>query len=506
MARHAEPAERLRPALGPKLDLEELETFLSLMPDAAIAVDAEGKVVAVNGRAETMFGYSSGAINGQPVEMLVPTRFRRSHVRDRAQFNSNPHARPMGVGLDLYGRKSDGTEVPVDISLAPLQGEGGLLVVAAVRDITERRADEERLRLQARSQAAAAEIRLELLSESPLEVSLGLVCQRATELAGARAAALVSVGESGTGLLASSGDQEALTALAKSLRTARSLVKAAGPPRTASLGGRLTALAIPVPCPEAAPVRQAALAIVLGEDQPALPERTQVLESLAGQAVLALELATVREERDRMAISAERERIARDLHDLVIQRLFGAGLRLQGALALIENRSAAIRVASTVEELDATIKEIRGAIFSLEAVPATGLEPRVKDAVASVSEALGFTPEVSFRQTTDQEIPLEAELEAAAVLREALANAARHARASRVKVDVDVGTELAVRVVDNGVGLGKPKRLSGIANARARAALLGGRLELTDATGGGTCFEWRVPLRQPGKEQRSGVG
>lgn len=511
MTRHAEPAERLRPALGPKLDLDELETFLSLMPDAAVAVDAEGTVVAVNERAEAMFGYGSGAIKGNPVEMLVPTRFRRDHVRDRAHFNSNPHARAMGVGLDLYGRKSDGTEVPVDISLAPLQGEEGLLVVAAVRDITGRRADEERLRLQARSQAAAAEISFELLSESPLEVSLGLVCRRAMELAGARAAALVSVGNSGTGLLASSGDQEALTALANNLRTTRSLVEAAGGSRTASLGTALTALAIPVPCPGAATVRQAALTVVLGEDQPARPDRTQVLEPLAGQAVLALELAAVREERDRMAISAERERIARDLHDLVIQRLFGAGLRLQGALALIDNRSAATRVASTVEELDATIKEIRGAIFSLEAMPATGLGPRVHDAVASVSEALGYTPDVSFHQTADQQIPLEVELEAAAVLREALANTARHARASRVKVDVDVGSELAVRVIDNGVGLGKPKRLSGIANARARAALLGGHLELTDAKGGGTYFEWRVPLRQqgpgqPGKEQRSGVG
>ena len=514
MARHSAPAERSRPALGPTLDQGELETFLSLMPDAAIAVDAQGKVVAVNERAEAMFGYTAADMDGKAVEMLMPARFRHAHRRERTAYNSSPHARPMGAGLDLHGRRRDGTEVPLDISLAPLQGESGLLIVAALRDITERKEDEERLRLQARAEAAGAEIRLGLLSEAPLETSLGLICTRATELAGARAAALVSVGDSGTALLASAGDKETLTALAESLHAKRFLAEGTGTARTVSLTGGLTVLAVPVPCAEGARVRRATLAVVLEEGQPegqpAPPERTQAVASLAGQAVLALELATVRAERDRMAISAERERIARDLHDLVIQRLFGAGLRLQGALALIDNASAASKVASTVDELDATIKEIRGAIFSLEAAPGTGLESRVHEAVATASEALGFTPALSFRQPAGHGVPLEAELEAAAVLREALSNAARHARANKVEVNVEVGNELTIQVIDDGVGVGKPKRLSGIANARARAALLGGRLRLSDAEGGGTCFEWRVPLREParglpGKEPASDV-
>lgn len=510
MPRYSEPAEGPRPALGPTLDQDELETFLSLMPDAAIAVDAQGKVVAVNERAAAMFGYAAADMEGKAVEMFMPARFRYTHRRKRTAYNSNPHARPMGAGLDLRGRRSDGSEVPLDISLAPLKGESGLLVVAALRDITERKEDEERLRLQARAEAVAAEIRLELLSEAPLETSLGLICTRAAELAGARAAALVSVGGSGTGLLASAGDKGTLTALAESLRTKRFLTEGTGTARTARLAGGLTVLAVPVPCAEGARVRRATLAVVLGEGQPALPERTQAVASLAGQAVLALELATVRAERDRMAISAERERIARDLHDLVIQRLFGAGLRLQGALALIDNSSAASRVASTVDELDATIKEIRGAIFSLEAAPSAGLESRVNEAIATASEALGFTPALSFRQPPGHEVPLEAELEAVAVLREALSNAARHARANKVEVNVEVGNELTIQVIDDGVGVGKPKRLSGIANARARAALLGGRLRLSAAKGGGTCFEWRVPLGEPatglpGKEPASDV-
>jgi PAS domain S-box-containing protein len=502
MAGHAEPAEQVRPATGPKLDRAELATFLSLMPDAAIAVDGDGKVVALNELAQVMFGYPAGALEGKPIEVLVPARARESHRRQRAVFSASPTSRTMGSGLDLRGRKSDGTEVPVDISLAPLQTDEGLLVVAAVRDMTERKATEERLRLQASWQAASAQIRLELLSEAPLERSLGLVCRWASELAGAAAAAVVSVQGSGIGVLATAGDKEALDALAERLEDRPSLVSGTD---EAELGHGLMARSLPIACPKGAEVSQAAL-VVIGVDDGGDPGRNEVLESLAGQAVLAFELATVRAERDRMAIAAERERIARDLHDLIIQRLFGAGLRLQGALALISNPTASTRVSSTISELDATIREIREAIFSLEAAPGTGLEARVRQVVARAGEALGFEPVLSFRRMTRQDVPLEAELEAATVLREALSNVARHARAGKVEVHVEVGSELAVRVVDDGVGIGEPKRLSGIANARARAALLGGRLDLSRASGGGTCFDWRVPLRQPEKEQTHDVG
>jgi PAS domain S-box-containing protein len=210
------------------------------------------------------------------------------------------------------------------------------------------------------------------------------------------------------------------------------------------------------------------------------------------------ELASVRSERDRLLISADRERIARDLHDLVIQRLFGAGLRLQGALGLIDNEPAVARVSSTIDDLDTTIKEIREAIFALEPTPGTGLTGRVLETVADATEALGFRPAVSFRGLTDRGVAVPVQIEATAVLREALSNSARHARASRVEVHVTVDDELGVLVVDNGVGVGDPRRLSGIANARARAELLGGHLDVSPAEGGGTRFDWRVPIVQVG--------
>jgi signal transduction histidine kinase len=169
----------------------------------------------------------------------------------------------------------------------------------------------------------------------------------------------------------------------------------------------------------------------------------------------------------------------------VIQRLFGAGLRLQGALALIDNDTASSRVSSTIDDLDTTIKEITEAIFALESAPGRGFRLRVLEEVANAGEALGFKPAVSFHGLVDREMSLQIQLEAAAVLREALSNSARHARASRAEVHVTVDDELSVVVVDDGIGIGQPDRLSGIANARARAELLGGHLQVAAASGGG---------------------
>jgi signal transduction histidine kinase len=290
--------------------------------------------------------------------------------------------------------------------------------------------------------------------------------------------------------VATAGDAAVLAYLAEQVGNLENLTESA----TMSLGDGLTSMAFPISFPSGKGARTGALVVVEPGEAGPEPGTDKVLASLASQAVLAYELATVRSERDLLLISADRERIARDLHDLVIQRLFGAGLRLQGALALIDNVTASTRVSSTIDDLDTTIKEIREAIFALESAPGAGLRARVLEAVADATEALGFKPAVSFHGPVDREIALQVQLEAEAVLREALSNAARHAHASRVEAHITVDDELGILVVDNGVGVGRPDRLSGIANARARAELLGGRLDLTTPSGGGTRFEWRVPI------------
>jgi PAS domain S-box-containing protein len=436
-----------------------LATFLSLMPDSAVAVDGKGTIVAINERTEAYFGYSASELEGRSIEILVPERFRHPHRSRRAEYSSNPRARPMGAGLDLYARRKDGSEFPVDISLAPIASEEGQLVVAAVRDITERRA------------AQAAEAQLAAIVESSADGIFSMSDRGVITSWNPGAEAIFGFSRAdvvGHHVGLYFPDDPVLEELLDSALRARFAVAETRWPRS---DGTMIDVAVSV--------------------------STLAVGNETGFSVVVRdisELASVRSERDRLLISADRERIARDLHDLVIQRLFGAGLRLQGALGLIDNQPAVARVSSTIDDLDTTIKEIREAIFALESAPGTGLKARVLEAVADATEGLGFKPTVFFRGLTDREIALPVQLEATAVLREALSNSARHAHAGRVEVHVIVDDELGVLVVDNGVGVGKPRRLSGIANARARAELLGGHLDVLPAEGGGTRFDWRVPI------------
>jgi PAS domain S-box-containing protein len=167
LAGRAAPAEKspepppAAPPDGPPLDLPAgpvapitpgaLRALVEAVPDALVVTDATGRVVLVNAQAEQLFGYARAELLGQPVEVLVPERFRAGHVGQRRGFLAAPHARPMGQSLELLGRRKDGREVPVEIGLSPLSADGGPLVVAGVRDVTVRRRTEAELkRMEAR--------------------------------------------------------------------------------------------------------------------------------------------------------------------------------------------------------------------------------------------------------------------------------------------------------------------------------------------------------------------
>jgi two-component system sensor histidine kinase DevS len=196
-----------------------------------------------------------------------------------------------------------------------------------------------------------------------------------------------------------------------------------------------------------------------------------------------------------LALTDERERIARDLHDTVIQRLFAAGLGLQAA-AISAPSDVASRIESIVDELDATIRQIRNSIFQLHAAPpGASLRGDVLDVVAEAARALGFDPEVSFLGPVDTTSSPELRTALLATLREALSNVARHAQARRARVLVYAGEHLRLEVADDGVGVaGGGRRGEGLKNMAARAESLGGSCAITGGEAGGTTVTWQVPL------------
>src|SRR5437899_6310790 len=137
------PSDPSSQALG---DLLLTSTLLEAVPDAIVAVEPDGTIVQVDSQTETLFGYRRGELLGQKIEILVPTRFRVQQHEYRASFAQSPKIRRMGAGLDLYGRRRDGSEFAVEISLSPVATGNGAMVLSVIRDISDRKRIEEELR------------------------------------------------------------------------------------------------------------------------------------------------------------------------------------------------------------------------------------------------------------------------------------------------------------------------------------------------------------------------
>jgi PAS domain S-box-containing protein len=337
-------------AVGPEsVGADVIAAAIHSAPDAIIIVDRSGVIRFVNHSGAELFGYPAHELHGQPIEVLVPERFRAAHVDDRAVFSESPARRPMGMGFDLTARHRSGRGIPVEIGLSPV-GESASYVVAVVRDITERR--------------------------------------RVSQT------------------LAAAGSQ--------------------------------------------------------------------------------------------LAIAEDRERIARELHDTVIQRLFATGLVLQASAGRADVDT---RIDEAVAGIDLAIKDLRTSIFTLHR-PADALS--IGDAVRITAEEarriLDCPLQVELMPEVDQFVPAALRDELVAVVREALTNAAKHssARTVRLRVDVQDG-HVVVHIVDDGVGFDAQSWTGGrgLAGLHGRAERLGGDCRIESAPGSGATITWRVPLPDP---------
>jgi signal transduction histidine kinase len=222
-----------------------------------------------------------------------------------------------------------------------------------------------------------------------------------------------------------------------------------------------------------------------------------IATTFAQHAAVALELADARADQQRMMLLEDRDRIARDLHDHVIQRLFAAGLTVQSMAAGVGTDSGASRLNRVVDDLDETIRQIRTTIFELRgplAPQSSTVRSQVVGVADEVAPALGFSPALRFTGAVDTIVPDDLAADLIAVVREALSNIARHAHASAAEVEVTATpAELTVDVTDNGVGIGKSRRRSGLANLARRAERYGGSLTLPEHEG--THLRWTIPLK-----------
>ncbi|MGW0932000.1 sensor histidine kinase [Streptomyces sp. NPDC002644] len=388
------------------------------------------------------------------------------------------------------------------------------LAVAAGVAIDNARLYEES-RLRERWLRANAEITHSLMSGTGRADVLGLMADRAREITGAARAVVAVPLEDGVALrveLATGEGADELGGLVLELgesllgRAFSTAAPAFWPDRSGRedrpgdvslLPGHGPAVAVPI-----GDGGQGVRGVVLLARQAGGPaftgEETEQLQAFAAQAAIAMELAERRRDAEQMAVLQDRDRIARDLHDLAIQRLFATGMTLQSAGRFIEHPVAADRVLRAVDDLDQTIKIIRSTIFGLRARDGEGavtLRSRVVRVAGEAASVLGYAPGVRIEGLVDTVVPGRVADDLVAVLAEGMANIARHARADRADVVVETdGRTVRLTVTDDGVGLAPGGRRSGLRNMAERAEQRGGSLTLTTPPDGGTTLVWEVPL------------
>ncbi|MER5599728.1 GAF domain-containing protein [Streptomyces sp. NPDC002265] len=525
-------------SVGRELDLEQ--ALHSIVEAAAALVDAEYAALGVIGPdGRRLSAFHTVGVSEEQVARIGPypeghgilgELIRRPEPLCLAKISEHPashgfppHHPPMNTFLGVPIRVRD--QVFGNLYLTEKRGGGQFdeedvsvtltLAVAAGVAIDNARLYEES-RLRERWLQANAEITHLLMSGGERAEVLTLIAERAGEITGSSLAAVaLPMGETGSLAveIAVGMDAEAHRGLV--LRTDRSLMGLAfsgdapvtsadvaqdnrispQPPRFGGLGA---AVAVPIGTGEAGARGVVLLARQAGKPAYSAAE-TEPLQSFAAQAAIAMELADRRKDAEQVAVLQDRDRIARDLHDLAIQRLFATGMTLQSAGRLIEHDEAAERVVRAVDELDETIKIIRSTIFGLrtrEGAQEAGLRARAVRVVGEAAPVLGFAPSVRMEGLLDTEVPKEIADHVVAVLSEALTNIARHARADRADVLLATdGRDVRLSVTDNGVGIPAEGRRSGLRNMVERATQLGGTLELAKPEKGGTTLVWRVPAQ-----------
>ncbi len=443
-------------------------------PDAIIVVDGDGQMILVNEETERLFGYAQREMIGRPIEVLVPSHLRAAHNTDRSAYLQRAHPRPMGAGLTLMARHKDGHEIPVEISLSPVESTHGRIVAAMVRNITDRRRAQDIIRSQ-------AEV-LEHAHDAIIVLDMGLCIQYwnsgAEQTYGWTAAE--ALGKDIHKLLettpVNSTIEDVSGILVRESRWEGELEQTAQDGRRIIVASRRT-------------VRHASG----GESSSIL----EIDRDITDRKLIERERAVMQLEIQRQQ---DRDRIAMDLHDGVIQSIYAVGLNLESAAHDIATHPKAVsaQIDESIESLHSVINDIRGYIFQLQRPGLGGDLGTALRALAGNVEKSGGVPVhvdidgVPAAMGDDHRFALYH------VTQEALANILRHAQASQVSISLCASADGVMLVVeDDGVGFDASAdagdRHHGVRNMHARAEAVGGELAIESAPGRGSRIRFRLP-------------
>ena len=539
-------------AVGSSLELEVL--LRSIVETAVSLVDARYGAMGVLGDGGKLADFIPVGLTDEQIAeihhwpegkgllgLLItePTPLRIANIAEHASSFGFPEGHPamrsfLGVPIRIHGEVYGNLYLTEKVGGGQFDGEDeavavALAAAAGVAIENARLYDEARQRQLALS--AIAEVTSLLLSGAELDDALEMITRKALEITGAdrvfvslptsdgrhirieHAAGQGSEGAIGLEVPVERSISASVMTSAEPLMIADLRADERVNPESWPLMGLAPVVAVPLGAP--GNVHGVLTAGRAPGGSPLSQSACDLLATFAAQAAIALSLAEHRRQAERIAVFEDRDRIARDLHDLVIQRLYATGMSLQGATALITSPDVAERVSQAVDGLDDTIREIRSTIFALQAHPEdqqVSLRARILFSTQEMAGALGFAPSLRLDGILDTAVPERVAEAMLTALREALSNVARHAKASRVEVIVEVDRDLLLTVRDNGVGIPPRGRRSGLRNLEQRAAHLGGSMTVRpgpfgrfdgttpggpDGPGRGTELVWQVPLSAP---------
>ena len=493
-------------------------------PVAIVVADDRGGIVLVNNKLTDMFGYDGDELIGDSIETLMPERYRGGHVGYREEYAGNPRQRPMGTGLDLSGRRRDGSEFPIEVGLSHYRSGERSWVMATVADITRRKQNEEFLerRVQERTREierrrqvsdTLREILAILNSDRPLAEILQHIVVQASLLLQADASAIYQVQDAEPAVIIQAscglrreqlGNPFNLTLPAAVKQVERNgepglIADGAGDEASGDSSNTYCAqLAVPLRIKDET---YGGLMLYYIEPRKFSDEEIELAVMFGDQAVLAIENAGLRAHAERTAIAAERNRIARDLHDSVTQTLFSATLIAEVLPKLVErNGSEGMRRLEELRQLTrGALAEMRTLLLELR--PATLIEVSIEELLRQLTEAARGRARIpiDLQVQVTEPLPPDAKVAFYYIAQEALNNVAKHARAGSAYVTLASHAAGAVlSILDDGQGFDvmqvTPEHL-GLAIMRERSESIDGELAIDSTPGEGTeiTIRWTNP-------------